>query len=440
MKENKAMSDFAREVVPKEFRRSWFAMFSVFVAIGVDLSSVILGAELANGMPLNDAILSVCVGSLLLAILCSICAVVGSSTNLSTSMITKYVFGEYGAKLFSIVIGVSCLGWFGVQVGFFAENAHTVLRDAFHVTIDVQTLSIIGGLLMMTTAIYGYQAMEKLSVWSVPLLLGLMLICLFLVLKDHSLAVSIPTTGAFTIGGAISLVISMFIVGATISPDITRYAKSKKDAIIATFFGIFIGNSFMIIVSILMSKAMGTGDMMKIFLVLGWAIPGVVILTLAQWTTNTTNLYSSSLGFALIFTKIPKWLLTVILGIIATTLGVLGIFDRFISFLFILSIVVAPIGGIYVSEFFLIKREFRRYDSQLAARPVVVRSLVAWGMGMLVTYLTTDQPTGLALFSITTVSSLDGFLTGFIVQTVLGKWFHSKDEAKPTLIHEESVK
>lgn len=434
MKEEKVISDFAREAVPKELRRSWFSMFSVLVAIGVDLSAVMLGAELANGMPLNQAILSVCVGSLILAILCTICAIVGASTNLSTSMITKYVFGKYGAQVFSVVLGISLLGWFGVQVGFFATNAHTVLQDAFHLSFNVKALSLIGGLLMMTTAIFGYRAIEKLSVWSVPLLLGLMLFTLFLTLKNYSIPVSIPKAGGFTFGSAISLVISIFIVGATVQPDYARWAKSKKDAIIATFFGIFIGNSFMIILAILMSKAMGTDDMMKIFIALGLAIPGILVLTLAQWTTNTTNLYSSSLSFSLIFTKIPKEWLTIILGIISTILAVLGIYDQFLSFLNILAIIIAPIGGIYIAEYFFVKTEFQRYDQHLEAKAVVIRSNLAWVVGMLITYLTTAQPSGLALFSLTSASALDGFLTGFIVQAVLGKLLKQKDSFQQVTI------
>lgn len=427
MNENNGISDYALKAVPKEHRRSWFSMFSVLIAIGVDLSSVILGAELAKGMPLDQAILAVAIGSLLLAVLCTVCAVVGSSTNLSTSMITKYVFGKYGAQVFSICLGISLLGWFGVQVGFFADNAHTVLQAAFNLSIDVKILSLIGGLLMMTTAIIGYRAIEKLSVWSVPLLLGLMLLTLFLTLKNYALPVSVPNEGAFTLGSAISLVISIFIVGATVQPDISRWAKSRKDAVISTFFGIFIGNSFMIVLAIFMSKAMGTDDMMKIFIALGLAIPGVLVLTLAQWTTNTSNLYSSSLGFSLIFTKIPKHWLTVILGLIATSLAVLGIYDQFISFLNILAIVIAPIGGIYVAEYFIVKTEFRRYTAQLEARNVVSRSLIAWAAGMLITYLTTAAPTGLGLFSLTSISPLDGFLTGFVLQIALGKWMKQQD-------------
>ncbi|TCP31340.1 cytosine permease [Scopulibacillus darangshiensis] len=437
MKGEKVVSDYAREAVPKELQRSWFSMFSVLIAIGVDLSSVILGAELAKGMPLNQAILSVSIGSFLLAILCTICALVGSSTNLSTSMITKYVFGKYGAKVFSVVLGISLLGWFGVQVGFFANNAHTVLQDAFHLTISVKVLSLIGGLLMMTTSIFGYRAIEKLSVWSVPLLLGLMLVTLFLTLKGHSLSVNVPNAGGFTFGSAISLVISIFIVGATTQPDITRWAKSKKDAIIATFFGIFIGNSFMIILAILMSKAMGTEDMMKIFIALGLAVPGILVLTLAQWTTNTTNLYSSSLGFSLIFTKISKEWLTVILGLIATSLAVLGIYDQFISFLNILAIVIAPIGGIYVAEYFFVKQEFQRFINKLEAKKAVPRSIIAWMVGMLITFSTTEPPTGLGLFSLTGISSLDGFLIGLIVQTLLGKLFSQKNSFQQVNVNRE---
>ena len=35
--------------------------------------------------------------------------------------------------------------------------------------------------------------------------------------------------------------------------------------------------------------------------------------------------------------------------------------------------------------------------------------------------MTTAQPSGLELFSLTTIPSLDGFITGFVVQTVIGK-------------------
>ena len=288
--ENQAVENYALEQVPDDMKRGWKSIFCVLVAIGVDLSSVILGAELANSMPLDKAILSVVVGSFLSAILYTLCSLVGSSTSLSTSMITKYVFGDIGAKIFSLAIGISLLGWFGVQVGFFSENA-SLLFNNFNINIDVRILSLVGGLLMMSTVIYGYRAMEKLSVYSVPLLLALMFLTILLGFKANG----VPTIEAnmeqtMTFAQGVSLAVSIIIVGAIISPDISRWAKSRKDCTLASFFGILFGNSFMIIVSIILVKCMGTSEIMNIFLALGLAIPGMIVLTLAQWTTNTSNI------------------------------------------------------------------------------------------------------------------------------------------------------
>lgn len=414
--ENQAVENYALKQVPDDMKRGWKSIFCVLVAIGVDLSSVILGAELANSMPLDKAILSVVVGSFLSAILYTLCSLVGSSTSLSTSMITKYVFGDIGAKVFSLAIGISLLGWFGVQVGFFSENA-SLLFNNFNINIDVRILSLVGGLLMMSTVIYGYRAMEKLSVYSVPLLLVLMFLTIFLGFKANG----VPTIEAnmeqtMTFAQGVSLAVSIIIVGAIISPDISRWAKSRRDCTISSFFGILFGNSFMIIVSIILVKCMGTSEIMNIFLALGLAIPGMIVLTLAQWTTNTSNIYSSALSIALVVKKVSQKKLTIILGLIATLLAVLGIYEGFINFLNILGIVVAPVGGVYIAEYYIVKKAFKNIEDESSVNPIVTRSIVAWVIGIVITTLSTY-----GFITLSTISPLDGFITGFIAQAIIGK-------------------
>ncbi|WP_455541932.1 cytosine permease [Intestinibacter sp.] len=408
--------NYALEQVPDDMKRGWVSMFCVLVAIGVDLSSVILGAELANSMPIDKAILSVVVGSFCSAVIYTICSLVGSSTSLSTSMITKQVFGELGSKIFSIVIGVSLLGWFGVQVGFFSENA-TILLNNFNVNIDIKILSLVGGLLMMSTVIYGYKSMEKLSVYSVPFLLILMFFTIYLGFAKNGVpAIDSNMQATMTFAQGVSLSVSIIIVGAIISPDISRWAIDKKNCALSSFFGILFGNSFMIIVSIILVKCMGTSEIMNIFITLGIAIPGMIVLTLAQWTTNTSNIYSSSLSIATVFEKIPQNKLTIGLGIVATLLAVFGIYESFTDFLNILGIVIAPVGGIYTAEYYIIKKEFKDFKDKLTTKPVVVKSMIAWGIGIAVTAISTY-----GFISLTTIASLDGFLVGFVAQVILGK-------------------
>ena len=102
-------------------------------------------------------------------------------------------------------------------------------------------------------------------------------------------------------GTAISLVIGIFIVGTVLSPDIARWARTPKHAVTAAFIGFFVGNSFMTVIAIFLSRLMDTDDLTNIFIMLGLGLPAIIVLTLAQWTTNTNNLYSASLGFSVVF-------------------------------------------------------------------------------------------------------------------------------------------
>ncbi|WP_412989186.1 cytosine permease [Pediococcus siamensis] len=427
-KENKSFSsDFSLKEVPKSQQKSWLSLFSIWVAIGVDLAAVILGVTLAKDLPMTEAIWAVILGSLLLALICTITASVGAATNLSTSLITRYVFGKNGAKIYSVIIGLSLLGWFGVQVGFFADNAKTALASAYQINLPTWLFSVVAGIFMVGTTLYGYRAFSRLSEFSVPLLLALMLLALFIALHTHSIPL-VHTNATISFGAAIALVVSSFIVGAATQPDISRWAKSQRDSMIGTFFGMFIGNAFMIIVSILMSKALGSSDMMKMLIMIGMGMPGIIVLTLTQWVTNTSNLYSATLGFNVVFSKMKFKQLTLILGVISTGLGVLGIYNYFVPFLNVLGIFIAPVPGIYVAEFYFVKTEFNRIKNQQDPQPFVWRSILAWVLGTMVTYLTTAAPTGLGLFALTQVPPLDGILVGFIVQLIAGLVFIKKGD------------
>src|SRR5690625_6821981 len=111
---------------------------------------------------------------------------------------------------------------------------------------------------------------------------------------------------------------------------------------------------------------------MVIFITLGLGIPAILVLTLAQWTTNTSNLYSSSLGLAVLFPNTSKKLITLVAGIIATTLAILGIFDIFVVFLSFITIFIPPVGGIYTAEYY----RSEEHTSELQSRGHLVCRLL----------------------------------------------------------------
>ncbi|CAM4132073.1 cytosine permease [Lederbergia lenta] len=409
-------NDYAREAVPLNERKKWFSISLVWIAVGIDLSAMLFGAELGNGMTFNDALFSVIIGSAILGVLAAFCAYVGAVTGLSTSMISRFTFGISGAKFVSFFIAISLLGWFGVQAGFFAENAFVAIEGSIGLSVPIPLLAGIGGILMMTTAIIGYRAIEKLSSWSVPLLLILVILAVILAVNKFGISqLSAPVDNIFSIGMAISLVISIFVVGAVISPDVSRWARTRKDAVLASFFGFFFGNSFMIIVAMILSRIMDESSLTTIMITVGLGIPGILVLILAQWTTNTSNAYSSGLSLSVIFTRTNKAVLTLVAGGLGTLLAVFGIYDHFINFLTIMTMFIAPIGGVYTASYYIGGKKI--FDS-VNDQAFKFLPLLAWALGSLISWLTMEGPIGLEIFTLTSISSLDSFLIAFIFQSI----------------------
>ncbi|WP_338371976.1 cytosine permease, partial [Enterococcus faecium] len=157
-----------------------------------------------------------------------------------------------------------------------------------------QVFTAIGGVLMAITAFWGYRSINRLSTLAVPLLLLLLIVGVIVAFTVNGAAgLDAPVEATFTFGGAVSLVMGIFILGVVLAPDMARWAKTPRQAMIAGFVGFFFGNSIILVVAILLARIMDGTELMAIFFALGLGGVAVIVLILAQWTTNTTNLYSA---------------------------------------------------------------------------------------------------------------------------------------------------
>lgn len=417
------VQDFELEPVPQDKRKGWGKLSMVWIGAIVALSATALGGALGGGLSMTDAVIASFVGCFILAVLSALCCVVGAKTGLSTSLVSMFALGRYGSYAVSIVVAIALFGWFGVQLDLFGTSLNNVLVDVFNLDIHPKILVVVGGILMTTTAFIGYKAIEKLSLIAVPLLAILLFGSLFKVMNGRSLSevAAAPLMGdPLTIGLSISLIIGSLAIGAIIGPDISRYAKSTKDAVIASFVGFFVGFSIVLILAAILAKATSEVDIVEIMLGLGWGTSAMLVLILAQWTTNHNNLYSSALGFSVIFRKTPKYILTIGAGFIGTMMAVGGIYENFIPFLIFLSALIPPIGGIYVGDFLMNRKKYH-YDNLASAKNLHFVSTSIWVLATLVAFMTTPAPNGFGLFTLSGASGLDAFLVAFVLQLIASK-------------------
>lgn len=418
-------SDYELGSVPPSERKGWIPIAGIWIAVGIDLSGTILGVQLGAGLPFDQALATIMVGSLLLGLLAMPVTYVGASTGLTSAAIARAVFGSVGGRIIAMAMAISALGWFGVQTGFLANNAEVAAAELFGVELPKFVFVVLGGALMTLTALWGYRSIQRLSSWSVPLLAALLIFGTIVALSRFGTAgLSAQVVPQFSFGGAVSLVMGIFVYGVIISPDIARWARTPKAAMVAGFTGFFIGNSFIVVVALVLSRVMGGDDLMRMFFTLGLGLFAMIVLTLAQWTTNTNNLYSASLSLSVVFQRLNRRVLTLVAGAVAIVAAIFGIYDAFIPFISLMGTLVAPFGGVYMAAYFI--RRNSRLRSQPAEQQSVpfidLRAASAWALGSLAAFATTEPGNGLGFgwFTLTTIPTLDALLVGFIAHGLLG--------------------
>lgn len=427
------IKDYERTPVPEERKKSWYNMGIVWGGVSACIGCLMMGGAVGSMLSLSDAIIAVTCGALITTTIGALCSVVGARLNLSTPMITRFAFGDRGAYIIALVLAFASYGWFAVQLGMFGETflaSVGILTGTTPGSAWLVPTIIIGGLLMISTALIGYRALSILSLVAVVPIVLLMVISVIMVMSQQPLSQIMAHAPAnpMPIAFVISMVGGGFMVGAVIAPDVSRYAKSGKHSVGGVILGFFVFQAVIALMGVTLSHAVGDGDVIKIMLGLGWGLLAMLVLILAQWTTNDNNLYSASLAFSVLVRRWPKWTITLVVGVIGIILALLGMYGMFTQYLFFLGVLVPPIAGAYIADFFILNRDFYRYENLDRVAKARWTMLVSWIFGSFIALCTSPAgafPGALGLFKITTIPAIDAFLVGFVTALILG-WLYKK--------------
>ena len=160
--------EFSTQPVPNERQVVWWRVGIVSAMVSFSLPTFLTGAEVFLAMDNREAIWAVVLGCAILAALAALCGVIGTRTHLSSYMLTRVAFGHRGAAVANLAFAVSLLGWFGVNIDLFGDAVVRLSNDAAGVDLPVWLAEAVAGLLMTLTTIYGFRAINLLSLWLVP--------------------------------------------------------------------------------------------------------------------------------------------------------------------------------------------------------------------------------------------------------------------------------
>jgi len=435
-KSSEFLEDYSLEPVPSEKRKTWLNLAVIWIGIAVVMSAIFRGMMIGLGLgKISSVVISYLLGEAILIIVMAFTGYIGAKTGFSTPLIANFSFGRVGAILISFSIALSLIGWFGVQAAFFARTVQYYLG----MNLSLPLLSFSCGLLMMIPAIFGIRGLSALSWAASPFMIiifgwGLVKMGFHFLPAPSLISLALnhqPDPYPLTIGASASIVAGGFIVGATTSADIFRYARPRwKDILAAAGLAMTVSAFLHLVGSIL---AMNSGlyherlpELIISRQYLGLGFIGFFVLLLAQWTTNDSNIYSSVLALNNIF-RIKRWKITIAAGIGASFLAALGILERLELFLIILTVSIGPIAGIFICDYYLLKRLKNHTFSQQHLSKLSYKALGTYLVSFAIGWITSGHPFSIKIFPFS-VFAFNGIISSIILYYLVMKIFPYKEK------------
>lgn len=343
--------DYPIDPVPARARRSFFSLSLVLLGFTFFTPTMLAGAQVGAAFEFWPLMGVLVLGSAILGVYVALIGGIGARTGLTTVMMCRYAFGNGGSKLASLLLGGTQVGWYGVTVATLAQ----LVAQAFEWEGEgtQRLLMVLGGLVMGVTAYYGYRGMYALSVVSVPLLIvlaGWVTVRSFDEVGGMSGMLDQQPTTTMGVAAAVTIIVGTFASGGTQAPNWTRFARSPRHAFGAAVIAFLIGEMLMLFFGAIGAIAFGQPDFVLVLFDVGLVGWGLVFLVGNLWTTNDNTAYNFGVAGAEIADSRSKKPFVVGGVIIGVLLAVTGIYDNLIAYLNWLGIVIPPIGGVIIGD------------------------------------------------------------------------------------------
>ncbi len=396
----------ARTPVADEESVSGFQVGIVIVGISITLPLLYSAGELVRGIGLSQAIIAAVTGALILSLMSVPAAIVGSRTRLSSYMIVEHTFGFAGAKFVNFWFGLFLLGWYAVTAELFGRTLFLAAGELTALTMPEWSYTVVSSAIVTATTIYGFKAIDRLALFAVPFLLLALVAVVVMSLQQTAFSDLLLIEGAgIDMPTAISAVVGAAIVGVVLMPDFTRYTRNTRDCVVASFLGQGGGIIVAYVLGMIPVLVWNELEPMNYMIVMGFGFIALLVLVFATWTTNVANLYGAGLAGRASVPVGDYRTVVIVAGIVGTIAALVGIADHLIDFLITLGLLVPPIAGVYLCDFFLLGRtDFS--GSRLENRPAFrINAMIAGiGGGLVATWMYFSE------LSITSIGSLDSLL------------------------------
>ena len=366
----------ANTIMAKPLLYSWTKVAPTLGVIFVSPAILTVGCTLGTMLPFWYAIATSIITGVTISLFIYLHGGVGAREHLPFTKLMEASLGASGSRfLASPLITITQIGWYSVGITLGGEAASQltginsyVMITAFGVAMALVTYSGFSKLSNFTKVTACLTA--AFSVWS-----------LYAVMLQQPSFVSPPysTEGllyaaGLAIGGATSI--------STVSPDFLKDARGSRDVRITSFVIIMPLILFTLISGNIMGAYTSISNPVFALVAIGLPLLANLLLLLGSCAA-ASSLYPPSLALANI-TKIQRKYATIFAAIGGLVLAYLGIVDSITYFLRFIGILLPPLIGMNLAEYYLLSKRVLTMR-----KGTMMAGVLAWLIGALVGFFIT---------------------------------------------------
>lgn len=408
--------EFSTHAVPTDARVASFRVAAVASMVSFSLPTFIAGIEVSSGVGPDLTVAAILGGALVIFLIGWLMGSIGARTGFNSYLLVRLAFGDAGARVVNLAFSISLLGWFGINLNLFGLAIAGLSDELFGIIPPELLVTIVASLLITVTTIIGFRAINLVSTLMIPVL-AFVAMALLVTATSQTAPVVAASQGEMSLGDGISAIVGSIVIGSIIMPDITRFLRTSGGALLTSGISYMIAQPFVMWVAASAAMVLGTEDIISIMLTLGLGLGAFIIIIAGSWVLNALNLYSAVLGVTASFPRLSARVVTVVLGVIGVTAGLMNILDSFVTFLFYLSVVFIPVAGVIIVDHFVARPEAYRVTEVEDNQPLNRWGLLAWFMGAAIALAASEGFIG----SVTRVAALDAMLTTAVLYWIAAR-------------------
>lgn len=327
-----------------------FSFFTLWFGASVSLAEIMTGSLIAP-LGLKQGLFVIFTGHLIGALILALVGVIGFREKSPSLMSSRLSLGRYGSYIISFFNIVQLIGWTAIMLIQSARSLQSITGQLFGFD-NFYILVVITGVLVVIWALNTENAINTINHIAVGLLLVLCLVMLKSVLTGNEVK---EFTSSITFGAALELSIIMPLTWLPLISDYTMMGRSVKGSFWGSFGGYFIGSSLMYSIGLVSSIYAGTPDPIGVLTSLNLGFSALLIVLLSTVTTTFLDVYSAVMSTLNVTSKISKFKLILIFGVLGMLLAMYFPMEQYENFLYMIGSLFAPVFSVVIADYFIYK-------------------------------------------------------------------------------------